>query len=261
LGSFDYIVHLAAATHVDRSIERPLDFVLDNVLGTCHLLDFARRVGCQRFLHFSTDEVFGPAPLGTAYREDDRYRSGNPYAATKAGAEELAVAYHNTYKLPVLITHTMNVIGYRQHPEKFVPGTIAKVRDGEKVMIHADKTCTKAGSRFYIDAREVANAMKFLLKHGTVGEKYNIVGEQEVDNLELAQWIAEAQGEKLNYEMVDFHSARPGHDLRYALDGEKMRKMKWSPRRSITQSIEDIVDWSLANPHWLTPRKTLRSVA
>jgi dTDP-glucose 4,6-dehydratase len=261
LGSFDYITHLAAATHVDRSIESPLGFVLDNVVGTCNLLEFARHTGCGRFLYFSTDEVFGPAPEGLRYVEEARYKSGNPYAATKAGGEELSVAYHNTYKLPVLITHTMNVIGYRQHPEKFVPGTIAKVRDGEKVTIHADKTCTKAGSRFYIDAREVANAVKFLLKNGVIGEKYNIVGEQEVDNLELAQWIAEAQGEKLDYEMVDFHGSRPGHDLRYALDGEKMKKIFWFPRRKITQSIEDIVDWSLANPHWLTPRKTLRSVA
>lgn len=261
LGAFDYIVHLAAATHVDRSIECPMEFVLDNVVGTCNLLDFARKTGCERFLHFSTDEVFGPAPAGIAYREDDRFRSGNPYAATKAGAEELAVSYHNTYKLPVLITHTMNVIGYRQHPEKFVPGTIAKVRDENVVTIHSDKTRTKAGSRFYIDAREVANAVKFLLQHGAIGEKYNIVGEQEVDNLQLARWIAEAQGKPLGYEMVDFHSQRPGHDLRYALDGEKMRKMKWAPRRSVTQSVEDIVDWSLAHPHWLIPRKLVRSAA
>ena len=261
LGAFDYILHLAAATHVDRSIESPMDFVMDNVAGTCSILDYARTVGCGRFVYFSTDEVFGPAPPGVAYRETSPYNSGNPYAATKAGAEELAMSFNNTFKLPVIVTHTMNVIGYRQHPEKFVPGTIAKVRDGKKVTIHSDKICTKAGSRFYIDAREVANAVKFLLDYGTIGEKYNIVGEQEVDNLQLAQWIAEAQGQKLNYEMVDFHSQRPGHDLRYALDGEKMRKMEWAPRRSITQSIEDIVDWSLTNPHWLTPHKRLRNVA
>lgn len=261
LGAFDHIVHLAAATHVDRSIECPMEFVLDNVVATCNLADFARKAGCGRFLHFSTDEVFGPAPLGTAYKEDDRFRSGNPYAATKAGAEELVVSYHNTYGLPAIITHTMNVIGYRQHPEKMVPGSIAKVRDGELVTIHADKTRTKAGSRFYIDAREVADAVLFLLDHGVTGEKYNIVGEREMDNLELATHIASAQGKSLRHEMVDFHSARPGHDLRYALDGTKMKKMGWQPRQSIEKSIEDIVSWSLAHDHWLTPKRNLRNVA
>jgi dTDP-glucose 4,6-dehydratase len=260
LGSFEYIIHLAAATHVDRSIECPLEFVLDNVVATCNLLDFARD-RCGKFLHFSTDEVFGPAAPGTAYREDDRYRSGNPYAATKAGAEELAVSYHNTYSVPVIITHTMNVIGYRQHPEKMVPGTIAKVRDGELVTIHADKTRTKAGSRFYIDAREVADAVLFLLKHGQAGEKYNIVGELEMDNLELAERIADAVARELKYEMVDFHSSRPGHDLRYALDGTKLKKMGWAPQHSIEDAIHDIVEWSLANPHWLMTKKYVRSVA
>jgi dTDP-glucose 4,6-dehydratase len=261
LGVFDHIVHLAAATHVDRSIDCPMEFVLDNVVATCNLADYARKAGCGRFLHFSTDEVFGPAPVGSAYKEDDRYRSGNPYAATKAGAEELIVSYHNTYKLPAIITHTMNVIGYRQHPEKMVPGTVAKVRDGERVTIHADKTRTKAGSRFYIDAREVADAVLFLLEHGVTGEKYNIVGEREMDNLELAQRIAQAQGRPLRHEMVDFHSARPGHDLRYALDGAKLRAMGWQPRQSIEQSIEDIVHWSLEHAHWLTPKLTMRDVA
>ncbi len=261
LGSFDYIVHLAAATHVDRSIDCPMEFVLDNVVATCNLADYARKAGCGRFLHFSTDEVFGPAPVGTAYKEDDRYRSGNPYAATKAGAEELIVSYHNTYGLPAIITHTMNVIGYRQHPEKMVPGTIAKARDGEVVTIHADKTRTKAGSRFYIDAREVADAVLFLLERGIAGEKYNIVGEREMDNLELARLIAAAQRQPLFHEMVDFHSSRPGHDLRYALDGTKLREMGWQPRQSIEQSIEDIVQWSLENSHWLTPKRNVRNVA
>ena len=118
MGVFDVILHLAAATHVDRSIECPMEFVQDNVVGTVNLLDFARKTGCEQFLYFSTDEVFGPAPAGHEYKEDDRYRSGNPYAASKAGAEEMAVAYHNTYRMPILITHTMNVIGRPPHPEK-----------------------------------------------------------------------------------------------------------------------------------------------
>lgn len=255
LGVFDYIIHLAAATHVDRSIECPMEFVLDNVVATCNLLDFSRKTGCEKVLHFSTDEVFGPAPPFTAYREDDRYRSGNPYAATKAGAEELAVSYHNTYKLPVMISHTMNVIGQRQHPEKMVPGTIARVRDNEVVTIHADKTRTIAGSRHYIDAKDVADAVLFLLANGKGGEKYNIIGERELDNLALAQMIADAQGKSLICTMVDFHSSRPGHDLRYALDGTKMKDMGWVPHLSIDQSIAEIVSWSLRNDHWLLKSK------
>lgn len=261
MGEFDYIVHLAAATHVDRSIENPMEFVLDNVVGTCNLLDFARLTGTGKLIHFSTDEVFGPAPGETLYKEDDRYRSGNPYAATKAGAEELAVSYHNTFGVPVIITHTMNICGYRQHPEKMIPGTIAKVRDGQAVTIHADATRTIPGSRFYIDAREVAHAVDFLLREGIPGEKYNVVGEREVDNLELATWIAEAQGKNLHYELVDFHSSRPGHDLRYGLDGSKMKALGWQPQRSIEQAITDIVDWSLINDHWLIRSPRLRSVA
>jgi dTDP-glucose 4,6-dehydratase len=258
IGSHDYILHLAAATHVDRSIADPMSFVWDNVVATGHLLGFARQSGCRRFLYFSTDEVFGPAPPGTAYKEWDRYNSGNPYSATKAGGEELALAFHNTYGVPVIITHTMNVIGPRQDPEKFVPMTVSKVRDGEKVLIHADKTKTVPGSRFYIHARNVADAVLFLLHHSKSGDKYNIVGEREMDNLELARRIAGAVGKPLNFELTDFHSARPGHDLRYGLDGTKMAELGWTPPQTIEESIESTVRWSLENPWWL---REIKSVA
>lgn len=257
IGPQGYILHLAAATHVDRSIENPMEFVMDNVVATCNVLDFARKVGCQKYLQFSTDEVFGPAPGITRYKEWDRYNSGNPYAATKAGAEELAMSYHNTYATPVMVTHTMNVIGFRQHPEKFVPMTIAKVANGETVTIHSDKTKTRAGSRFYIDAREVADAVLFLLEKGKPGEKYNIVGEREMDNLELARTIASAVGRQLRYEMTDFHSSRPGHDLRYGLDGTKMAEMGWTPKKPIDDAIAEIVDWTLANPWWMIDKPRL----
>jgi dTDP-glucose 4,6-dehydratase len=194
IGKVDSILHMAASTHVDRSITDPVSFVYDNVIGTAHLLEYARQIEPRKLLYFSTDEVFGPAPEGTAYGEWDRYNSGNPYSATKAGAEELCLAWHNTYKLPVLITHCMNVFGERQSPEKFVPMLTAKIRDGEQVTIHADRTRTKPGSRFYIHARNVADAVLFVLGKGKDGEKYNIVGEREVDNLSLARQIAELQG-------------------------------------------------------------------
>lgn len=251
IGPVDRILHIAAATHVDRSITHPMEFVQDNVVATCNLLDYARSVGIEQMVYFSTDEVFGPAPDGVAYKEWDRYKSANPYAATKAGSEELCVAYHNTYKLPVMITHCMNVFGERQHPEKFIPLVIKRARDGEQVIIHADSTCARPGSRFYIHARNVADGVMFVMANGEAGEKYNIVGEKEVDNLQLAQLIAEFQGNKLNYEMVDFHSSRPGHDLRYALDGSKLAAMGWEPKVNFESSLEKTVHWTLNNPHWL----------
>jgi dTDP-glucose 4,6-dehydratase len=274
VGPVDYVFHLAASTHVDRSITSPLEFVYDNVVGTAHALEYARQVLPRRFVYFSTDEVFGPAAQGwwpdcagkqhdqndrlrpmnlPAYREWDRYNSGNPYSATKAGAEELCLAYHNTYRVPVLITHCMNAFGERQHPEKFIPGTIAKVSRGELVTIHANSDKTKAGSRFYIHARNIAHAVLHILERGSVGDKFNIVGEQEVDNLQLAQLIANIQGKPLRYEMVDFHSSRPGHDLRYSLDGSKLAAMGWKPPVSFEQGLARVVQWTMENPRWLIP--------
>lgn len=253
IGRHDYILHLAAATHVDRSIDDPMAFVLDNVVATCNILDLARKSECTKFVQFSTDEVFGPAPVGTAYKEWDRYKSGNPYAATKAGAEELALSYHNTYGLPVIITHTMNVIGERQHPEKFVPSTISKILKGEEVVIHANTTCTIPGSRFYIHAKEVAKAILFLLQtQAKTGDKYNIVGERELDNLQIVELISKTMKKPFWYRMVDFHSSRPGHDLRYALDGTKMKQLGWAPSIDIESSIKSIVEWTLSHPEWVT---------
>lgn len=261
IGRQDWILHLAAATHVDRSIADPMSFVLDNIVATCNLLNYAKREGCDRFLYFSTDEVFGPAPEGVHYKENDRYNSRNPYAATKAGAEELCVAYANTYKMPIIITHTMNVFGERQHPEKFIPNTINKVCAGERVTIHANRNRTKAGSRFYIHAGAVADAVCFLMKRGQSGEKYNIVGEREVDNLELANLIAGYCSRQLHYEMVDFHSQRPGHDLRYALDGAKLAAMGWGLPQSFETSLASTVRWTMENRHWLLDCFEIREAA
>ena len=135
IGPIDLNSHMAAGSHLDRSITHPLEFVMDNVIGTAHILDYARKLdSLERFAYFSTDEVFGPAPKGINYKENDRYNSTNPYSATKAGAEELVVAYENTYGLPSIITHTMNVFGERQNSEKYIPMVIKKVRDGEKLL-------------------------------------------------------------------------------------------------------------------------------
>ena len=262
IGNVDYILHLAAGSHVDRSIDYPIEFVYDNVVGTCNILDFARlqKPNLERFIYFGTDEVFGPAPNDIKYKENDRYNSTNPYSATKAGGEELAVAFHNTYDLPIYITHTMNVFGERQHPEKFIPMCIKRARDGEVVTVHSDKTKTIAGSRHYIHAEDVASALLFLLDHKGEFEptwgnakcpKFNIVGSEELNNLELAQIIADAQNKELKYEMVDFHSSRPGHDLRYALSGDKMRELGWVPAKSVKERIAQVTQWTLANERWI----------
>lgn len=261
IGRIDYISHLAAGSHVDRSITYPLEFVMDNVVGTAHILEYARKLdSLERFAYFSTDEIFGPAPKGINYKENDRYNSTNPYSATKAGAEELVVAYENTYGLPSLITHTMNVFGERQNPEKYIPMVIKRVRDNETVTVHANKEKNIAGSRHYIHAEDVAEALLFLYKYdisqikpdetGAKCQKFNIVGKDEIDNLKLAQFIASTQNKKLEYEMVDFHSQRPGHDLRYALDGTKMEKMGWKPK-SAFKRLEQTINWTLNNDRWL----------
>ena len=266
LGKIDIILHLAAGSHVDRSIDFPMEFVLDNVVGTANILEYARSThkstGLERFIYFSTDEIFGPAPKGVDYKENDRYNSTNPYSASKAGGEELSVAYENTYGLPVYITHTMNVFGERQHPEKFIPMTIQRVRDSEKVFIHANKEKTKAGSRHYIHAQDVADGLMFILglknyKHeGDFGNakcpKFNLVGPEEINNLDLAQKIAEVQKRELIYELIDNHSSRPGHDLRYSLSPNLLKSLGWEPKIKLSKRIEEVVDWSLKNKRWLS---------
>jgi len=264
LGNFDYIIHMAASSHVDRSIDDPMSFVLDNVVATCNILNFCRKNdSLKRFIYFSTDEVFGPAPKGVNYKERDRYNSTNPYSATKAGGEELAVSFENSYKLPIYITHTMNVFGERQHPEKFIPMVIRKVRDNESVTIHSDESKKIPGSRHYIHAKDVADGCLYLLNNeskinklkkdfgGAKCPKFNLVGPIELNNLDLANKIAKAQNKNLKYKMVDFHSSRPGHDLRYSLDGKLMEELGWSPKISIDERINQVVNWSLNNDRWL----------
>jgi dTDP-glucose 4,6-dehydratase len=264
IGDVHYIFHLAAGSHVDRSILNPMDFIYDNVVGTGNILEFARKINekkiLERFIYFSTDEVFGPAAKGIDYKENDRYNSTNPYSATKAGGEELAVAFENTYNLPIYITHTMNVFGERQHPEKFIPMCVRKIRDNEEITIHSDSTKKIPGSRHYIHAEDVSEAILFLITNkidhlpdwgGAKCPKFNIVGSEEIDNLELAKLIAKSQNKDLNFKMVDFHSSRPGHDLRYSLSGEKMKNLGWTPSIKLTERINQVVGWYIRNQEWL----------
>ena len=156
----------------------------------------------------------------------------------------------------------MNVFGERQHPEKFIPMCIKRVRDNQKIIVHSNPEKTKAGSRHYIHAKDVADALLFLYNKvdisslkpdygGAKCQKFNIVGAEELDNLELAHFIADTQGKPLNYEMLDFHTSRPGHDLRYALCGNKMKDLGWTPQ-PVKERLAEVVEWTLKNDRWLS---------
>ena len=268
IGYVDYIVHMAAETDVNRSIVDPRTFVQSNVVGTMEMLQLARHMASRlkAFIYFGTDEQFGPCYEGApSFKEMARYNPTNPYAATKAAGDMLCLAWANTYGLPMICTHTMNMFGERQHPEKYIPLVIRKILRSETIYVHSDATRTKAGSRAYIHCRNVAQAIQFILLNAKPGigmklkEKYNIVGEKEVDNLELAKMIHGIMEKvlqrpfPLKVELVDFHSSRPGHDMRYSLDGRKLAELGWTPPKTFNESLEKMVEWAVSpeNISWL----------
>ena len=251
IGNVDYIVHMAAETHVDNSIREPQKVILNNVNSTVSLLEWARTLDLKMFFYFSTDEVFGPALNDTLYKEWDRHRPTNPYSASKSAAENICISYENTYKIPLIIVNVMNAFGERQHVEKFIPLCIKKILNDEIIQIHSYPDKIQSGTRFYIHAQNIASAVLFLIKNGTIGEKYNISGEKEVSNLQLAQLISECIGKPLQYEMIDFHSDRPGHDLRYGLNGKKIQELGWNPTFNFEETLKKTVQWTLRNKEWL----------
>ena len=253
IGEVDYIVHMAAETHVDNSIKTPALFLDNNIKSTFNLLEYARNhlPNLKTFFYFSTDEVFGPALGDTLYKEWDRHKPTNPYSASKSAAEQICIAYENTYKTPLMIVNVMNAFGERQHVEKFIPLCMKKLLNNEKIYIHSYPDKKTSGTRFYIHGRNIAAAVLFLIKNGEIGEKYNISGEKEVSNLEMAQYIAKFMNKELDYEMVDFHSDRPGHDLRYGLDGSKLFDMGFKLPLNFEESLRKTVEWTLDNQKWL----------
>lgn len=248
----DYIVHMAAETHVDNSISDPVSFIHNNVMSTVHLLEFARRcTTLKMFFYFSTDEVYGPALNDKLFKEDERHNPTNPYSASKSSAEQICISYHNTYKIPVVRINVMNAFGERQHVEKFIPKVIKQIQKNQKVLIHSYPDKVTSGTRFYIHARNIAAAVLFLIQNGVIGESYNLTGEREISNLEIAHHIAKVMNKELDYELVDFHSSRPGHDLRYGLDGTKMESMGWKLPVSFEESITRTIQWTIKHPEWL----------
>lgn len=251
LGNIDIIFHLAAETHVDNSISKPKECILNNIQSTVNMLEYARSLrDLKTFLYFSTDEVYGPALGEKAFVEHERHHPSNPYSASKSASEQLCISYHNTYKLPVIITNVMNVFGQRQYVEKFIPKCIKQVLNEDTVLLHAYDN-GETGSRFYIHARNVASAVLFIIQNGLIGETYHIEGEQEVSNLDMAQFIAKIVQKPLQFTLTTDHAARPGHDLRYGLNGGKLQKLGWSIPISFYQSLTETINWTLQHPEWL----------
>jgi len=245
VGDVDYIIHAAAETHVDRSIEAPAPFVLNNVSATLNTLEYARcHPGLKMFLNISTDEVFGPAPQGYNFKEFEAHNPSNPYSASKSAQESIGIAYSNTYKVPVVTVRSMNLIGERQHPEKFVPKIVNALIHGTYLTIHGDVDKKKSGTRFYLHCRNLADAILHVVKLGYRGyDEWNIAGLEEVSNLDLAMRISYLLEKPLLYEIVDFHSSRPGHDLRYALDSSKLLNSGYTYPVGFEESLERTVAW------------------
>jgi dTDP-glucose 4,6-dehydratase len=267
IGKIDVIISMASESHVDRSIENPRPFIENNIGILLTLLEFARNQrDLKLFLQVSTDEVYGPAQGATRHREWDPYFPSNPYSASKASQETLCFAYWRTYGLPMVITNTMNIIGERQDPEKFLPKIIRAIRSDESVNVHAQEISEghwKSSSRFYLHARSQSDALVYLINHlerlnlfynqaNSIPEKFHIVGEKEYENDQLVNFVAQVMGKKAKIQFEAFHASRPGHDMRYALDGEKLANFGWKHPENIENSISRTVNWFLANPYWLT---------
>jgi len=253
LRSMDAIVSFAAESHVDRSISEPRPFIENNVATQITVMELARVIGCPVVL-VSTDEVYGPAKPGEAHEPWAPIIPSNPYSASKAAQEAIAISYWRTYAVPLVIANTMNMIGERQDREKFLPTIIANVAAGLPVTIHG--SAEHIGSRYYLHARNLADAILAILLDKpplfpAVDRplRYHIVGEREVDNLELAQMVAEIMGQDLVYDFEDFHRTRPGHDPRYAL--APAYPPGWTPPIGLGESLGRTVRWTLAHPEWL----------
>lgn len=248
IGEVDHILNIASESHVDRSITEPVDFIQNNVNLTLTMLEFAREQQVKSFVQFSTDEVYGAAKKGELHKEWSEIVPSNPYSASKAAQEAIAISYWRTYGVPVVITNTMNVFSPRQDWEKFIPLCVSKILRNELITIHSYPGAKEAGSRFYIHADSVAEALDFILSkpvnlypNADKPDRYNIVGDVEINNQALAEKIAYYLNKPIRYELVDFHSSRPGHDSRYALDGKKLADMGWQPTQNFDEKLKEVV--------------------
>lgn len=257
----DVIINMASDSAVERSLLWPHICVKNNCDLIVNVLEMARMVKPDVFIQVSTDEVYGEAPIGTSHKEWDVILPSNPYAASKAAQEAIAISYWRTFGTPVVITNCMNIIGERQDPEKFLPKLIQKIDQGQEMPIYGDDEHS-IGSRFYLHALNKASALVFIANQlpakypdADRPDRYNISdnadGATELNNLQMAQLIASIMGKDLNYKLVSSESARKGYDKRYALDGSKLVGLGWKPPVTFKDGLERIVKWTLENKHWM----------
>jgi len=244
----EYVVHFGAKTFVDHSIRDPTPFIQSNVVGTYRILE-AERVNARNLkMHFqiSTDEVYG-AILTGSYKEDAPLNPTNPYSATKAAGDMLALSYFNTYKLPIIITRTENNYGPFQHPQKVLPVFTRKALADKSLPVYGDGK----HSRMWLHVQDHCRAVLHLMEKGEAGEIYHIAGEQELQNLELAKTILRLLGKPEDLiAFVPDYNIRPGHDRRYALNVEKLRAIGWKPTVSLDEGLKQTVEWYKNNPDW-----------
>ena len=242
----DAVVHFAAESHVDRSIVDPDTFVRTNCLGTNVMCDVARRVGVDRFLHISTDEVYGSIETGS-FVETDRLGPRSPYSSSKAGSDLIALSYEETYGLPVIVTRSSNNFGPYQFPEKVIPLFVTNLLDGRKVPLYGDGL----NVRDWIYVLDNCAGVDLVLRRGALGEIYNIGGGNETTNRELTDKVLALLG--CGDEMVDYVQDRLGHDRRYSIDCSKVNALGWRPERSLDEALAETVEWYRANRSWWEP--------
>jgi dTDP-glucose 4,6-dehydratase len=248
MNGHDAVVHFAAESHVDRSIVDPDTFVRTNCLGTNVMCDVARNVGVDRFLHISTDEVYGSIEDGS-FVESDRLGPRSPYSSSKAGSDLIALSYEETYGLPVIVTRSSNNFGPYQFPEKVIPLFVTNLLDGKKVPLYGDGL----NIRDWIYVMDNCAGVDVVLRKGAVGEIYNIGGGNETTNRELTEKVLSLLG--AGDEMVEYVQDRLGHDRRYSIDCSKANALGWVPSRSLDEALAETVEWYRANRAWWEPLK------
>lgn len=242
----DSVVNFAAESHVDRSIASPEDFVRTDVLGVFTLLEEARRCDLRRFVQISTDEVYGSTISGS-FSERDTLDPSSPYSASKAGGELLARSYFKTYGLSVMVTRSSNNYGPFQYPEKLIPVLIIRALRNQPLPIYGKGT----NVRDWLHVEDNCRAIDLVLAKGAPGSIVNIGSGNEISNIEIAKLILGHM--KKPESLISFVADRPGHDFRYSLDWEAMRRMGWSPRIEFEKGLKDTVDWYLSNEAWWSP--------
>lgn len=244
--NFDYVVHFAAESHVDRSISDPEIFIRTNVQGTQVLLEAAKLFGITKFVHISTDEVYGELDFDptTFFTEETPLQPNSPYSASKASSDLLVRAYHETYGLPTVITRCSNNYGPYQFPEKLIPLTISRVLNDQKVPVYGDGK----NIRDWLHVFDHCTAVDLVLHKGNIGEVYNIGGHNERTNLEVVRTIISVL--EKSEELIEFVEDRLGHDKRYAIDPTKIESLGWKPKYTFETGLKQTIQWYKKNSSW-----------